>query len=343
VGGVEFYQRREIRDLISYLQLVVNPRDDVACARVLNVPARGVGDKSLQHLRQQAAERGVPLLEAARSEEARSVVRGRGRAGIAAFAQLFELLGELSEAGAVEVLDRVIDEVDYLGWLSQSADANAEGREENVEELRTHAETYERENPESGLRGFLQDVALVSDVDGYDETGPRVTLMTLHSSKGLEFPVVFIAGLEEELLPHALAMRDADAEEDGVEEERRLMYVGMTRAKERLLLTHAQTRLHFGETNWRMPSRFLDEIPPELVVGGGASNEDEDDVLGVYEAPDDAVALREGDRVEHDHFGYGRVERLQGAGANARVTVDFQGVGSKILLVQYAKLRVLER
>jgi len=187
-------------------------------------------------------------------------------------------------------------------------------------------------------------VALVSDIDGWDESGPKVTLMTLHASKGLEFPVVFIAGLEEELMPHALALAEATVRDDGAEEERRLMYVGMTRARERLILTHARTRLHFGESSWRTPSRFLDEIPPALVEGeADGSGGDEADVLGVYEAPSGAAELREGDAVVHDHFGRGRVARLQGAGANARVTVDFQEVGSKVLLVQYAKLRVLGR
>ena len=342
VGGVEFYQRREVRDLIAYLHLLVNPRDDVACTRVMNVPARGIGDKSRLLLAGWAADRRVPLLQACASEEARSLIRGRAKKGLAAFAGLFERLTGLGDAAAATALETVIAELGYLEFLTAGGEPDAPGRVENVEELETHAREYDRENPEGGLRGFLQEVALVSDIDGMDEDAPKVTLMTLHASKGLEFPVVFMAGLEEELMPHALALADGADEEAGAEEERRLMYVGMTRAKERLILTHARTRMHFGESSWRTPSRFLDEIPPAF-IDGGAEEESEDDVLGVYEAPGGTAELREGDAVEHDHFGYGRVARLQGAGANARVTVDFQQVGSKVLLVQYAKLKVVGR
>jgi len=341
VGGVEFYRRREIRDLIGYLQLVVNPRDDVACARVLNVPARGIGDKSLALLAGWAADRRVPLLAAASSEEARAAIRGRAKKGLAAFAGLFERLADLADGPAALALESVIDEIGYLDWLAASGDADATSREENVEELLTHAAEYDRENPEGGLRGFLQEVALVSDIDGWDDREPKVTLMTLHASKGLEFPVVFITGLEEELLPHALALAEAQGPNEGEEEERRLMYVGMTRARERLVLTHARTRMHFGESSWRAPSRFLEEIPAEFIEG--EEDDEPRDPLGVYEAPSGTPELREGDAVEHDHFGYGRVARLQGAGANARVTVDFTQVGSKVLLVQYANLKVVGR
>jgi len=341
VGGVEFYQRREIRDLISYLHLAVNPRDDVACRRVINVPARSIGDRSVERLAEWASGRGVPLLEAARSNEARASIRGPARRGIAAFAELMDRLADLAGQPASRALEAVIEETDYLDWLSRGGEDDPVNREENVEELLTHTATWDAENPDGGLRGFLEEVALVSDVDGWDDTGPKVTLMTLHSSKGLEFPVVFVAGLEEELLPHALALSDAEREEDGVEEERRLMYVGMTRAQDELYLTHAQTRLHYGASSWRVPSRFLDEIPAEHLEGMDADEAEED--LGVYEAPDDAPELRVGDRVEHDHFGYGFVERLQGSGINARATVDFQAVGQKVLLVQYANLRVIGR
>ena len=346
VGGVEFYQRKEIRDLTSYLQLAVNPKDDVACARVLNVPTRGVGAKSATQLAEWAQARGVSLAEAVLSEEARAGLRGRARAGVAAFAELLGRLRDVREQPAELALDLVIEELDYLGWLSASGEQDAANREENVEELRVHAASYDKENPDGRLAGFLQDVALVSDVDAWDENEARVTLMTLHSSKGLEFPVVFVAGVEEELLPHALALADAEDDETGVEEERRLVYVGMTRARERLYLTWARMRLHFGETSWRMPSRFLAEIPVELVEGGmaaAAAEPDAEELLGAFDADEHVVDLRAGDRVEHDHFGAGYVARLQGAGANARVTVDFDHVGSKILLLQYAKLRVLGR
>ena len=340
VGGVEFYQRREIRDLLAYLQLIANPRDDVAFRRVVNVPARGVGGRSLERLEAWAAERGLSLREAAASEEARAGIRGRGRGGLEAFAQLFATLDGLREAPAAEVLDRVMEETDYMGWLAGLDEPDLEGRVENVEEFQSSARTFDRDQPEGRLAGFLQDVALVSDVDAFDPGSEAVTLMTLHAAKGLEFPCVFIAGLEEQLLPHTLALQDAEDETSGLEEERRLLYVGMTRAQERLVLTHAQTRRHYGETSWRTPSRFLDELPPERLEGG-RDEPDADEVLGRYEEPKVGPSLTVGDRVFHDHFGRGTVEALQGSGINARATVLFDRVGRKILLLQYAKLELL--
>ena len=336
VGGPEFYQRREVRDLVAYLQLVANPRDDLAVRRVVNVPARGVGDKSLAELQGWAEERRGSLLDAVLSEEARGRIRGRARKGLAAFAELCLRLRDLEEAPASVVLAAVLEETEYQGWISQSADAQADARLENIEELCAHAETYDREEPEGKLRGFLQDVALVSDVDVWEESSPKVTLMTLHASKGLEFPAVFVCGLEEELLPHARALQ-----EGSLEEERRLFYVGMTRAMRELFLTHAGMRFHFGEASYRQPSRFLRELPAGILEGEDSPGVSDDDVLGAYDAPDHVTELRVGDRVEHEHFGYGVVENLQGSGINARVTVDFQGVGRKVLLVQYAKLEVV--
>ncbi|MEM7307384.1 MAG: UvrD-helicase domain-containing protein [Planctomycetota bacterium] len=342
VGGVEFYQRREIRDLLAYLQLVANPRDDVAFRRVVNIPARGVGDKSIAVLSAWAGERGMSLREAAAEDEARAGIRGRGKAGLLAFAQLMDTLDGLREQPAEEVLLRVIDEVDYMGWLAGLDEPDLANREENVEELVSSARTYDQASPEGKLRGFLQDVALVSDVDAFDASQECVTLMTLHAAKGLEFPYVFIAGLEEQLLPHPLAITDVEDEVAGLEEERRLLYVGLTRAQERLFLTHARTRLHFGETSWRTPSRFLDELPNELLDGLTPDDDDGDSVLGDYQEPSGGPELSEGDWVVHEHFGRGQVARLQGAGINARATVAFEDVGSKVLLLQYANLKVLK-
>jgi DNA helicase-2/ATP-dependent DNA helicase PcrA len=347
VAGTEFFQRREIKDLVAYLRLMVNPADDEACRRVINVPLRGVGDRSIEVLAQWAASRGVSLLSACQSEEARASVRGRGRAGIAAFAGLMENLAPFAGRSATEAIHAVVEETEYLEWLARSAERDDVDREANVEELVTNAETYDALDSEGGLRGFLQDIALVSDADTFDENDARVSLMTLHTAKGLEFPVVFIAGMEEELLPHARAIQDAwgdeGGSETGVEEERRLCYVGMTRAKERLFLTHAKTRRHFGGEQYCRPSRFLDEIPPSL-VDGYTAEEDEADVLGEFAPDGDGQQdLREGDWVEHDHFGRGRVDALVGRGANARATVRFDYHGTKQLLLQYARLTVVRR
>ncbi|MEO0650787.1 MAG: 3'-5' exonuclease, partial [Planctomycetota bacterium] len=249
-----------------------------------------------------------------------------------AVAQLFEELSAFAERGALDALDAVIQAVDYFGFLRASSDENAETREENVEELRANAESFDREQPEGGLRAFLEEVALVSDVDGLAGAAEEgaVTLMTLHSAKGLEFPVVFMPGLEEELFPHFRALMD-DA--GGVEEERRLMYVGLTRARQRLFLSHARTRSHFGQSSWRDPSRFLDELPDGLTAA-----EEEPDLIGDFEPSDEEAPIAEGDWVAHPHFGRGLVERLRGSGVNARATVAFSNAGTKTLLLQYAKL-----
>ena len=342
VAGTEFYQRREIKDLIAYLKLMVNPRDDEATKRVINVPARGVGQKSVQAMVEGARDRRLPLMSAAASSEMRGRLRGRAKAALAAFTDLMVQLTALRDAPALEAIERVIEAVDYYAWIQRSSEQDEVDRAANVDELRSHAEAYDRQNPDGGLRGFLQDIALVSDSDAYEEGQAKVAMMTLHAAKGLEFPVVFVVGLEEELLPHARAIAESPEEDVGVEEERRLFYVGMTRAKERLFLTHARIRRHFGQDHFGMPSRFLDEIPGELIEGFH-SDEDEDSMLGDYLPEEDAGSeLAVGEWVEHPDFGLGRVLLLRGAGVNARATVDFKNYGEKQLLLAYAKLRRLE-
>jgi DNA helicase II / ATP-dependent DNA helicase PcrA len=420
VGGVEFYERREIRDLVAYLKLIVNPLDDIAFRRVVNVPARGIGEKTIELLSSWAADRRLSLMQALRSEEALKLARGRARTALEGFLELMTKLEPLRDEDAALAIDQVLDEIDYDAWMREMDDPSGVDREANVDELRAHAEEFDRkasgrdtagrdsdrqdafeppraeapsasdestnsvapvnlassvtppktfhstESPSTtssdaatapispfsapsdvrGLRGFLQEIALVSDTDNLEDGREKVTLMTLHSAKGLEYSAVFIAGVEEELLPHARAIHESSAQdgevdgEAGVEEERRLFYVGITRAKERLFLTSVHERLHFGQQSWRTASRFLDEIPPELIEGF-EPDRDEDEMLGKYEPSPSSAELREGDRVEHDHFGRGTVERLQGSGVNARATVRFADYGSKLLLLQYAKLRVI--
>jgi DNA helicase-2/ATP-dependent DNA helicase PcrA len=341
VAGTEFYQRREVKDLIAYLKLIVNPRDDEAAKRVINVPARGVGQKSVVAMANWAQDRRLPLLSAAASSELRGQIRGRAKAALAGFTELMVRLTDLRDAPALEVIERVIESIGYYGWIERNSEQDDVDRAANVDELRSHAEAYDRLNPEGGLRGFLQDIALVSDSDAYEEGQAKVAMMTMHAAKGLEFPVVFIAGLEEELLPHARAIAEGSADDLGIEEERRLFYVGMTRAKERLLLTHARIRRHFGQDHYAMPSRFIDEIPPEL-IGGFEGEADEDEFLGDYEPETEAgPELARGDWVEHSDFGIGRVLLLRGAGVNARATVAFSNYGEKQLLLAYAKLRRL--
>jgi DNA helicase-2/ATP-dependent DNA helicase PcrA len=352
VAGQEFYERREIRDLVAYAKLCVNPADDIAFRRVVNVPARGIGDKSLEAIAQLALDRRIPMSEAVRSSEALLHVRGRARAGLEELSGLLARLVPLRDQPADVALEQILEEIGIERWLREMDDGTDNDRQANVDELLTHAAAYEsmvgesRRDPtpgveplEGGLRGFLQDIALVNDTDALETDTDKVSLMTLHSAKGLEFPIVFIAGLEEELLPHSRAIADTsgDRPDSGIEEERRLFYVGITRARERLFLAHAQQRMFFGDFAFRMPSRFLGEIPPALVEGFEPDKE-ADEMLGAY---DDAhvEAFAVGDRVEHEHFGRGTIERLQGAGINARATVHFPAHGTKMLLLQYAHLK----
>ena len=340
VGGVEFYARREIRDLVSHLKLLVNPVDDVAFRRIVNVPKRGVGEKGLETLARWAIDRRVSLLEAASSSEALEGVRGRARKGLAGFAGLMERLGDAREFSAHGALELLLQEMEYDAWMAELDEGNREDREANVEELRAYAAEYDRLYPDGRLRGFLEDISLVSEVDGLDEQADKVRLMTLHAAKGLEFPAVFITGLEEELLPHFRAVSES-ADDSGLEEERRLFYVGMTRAKQRLFLSYASYRMHFGQTTARLPSRFLEEVPTDLIEGY-EPEADEEDLLGAFESPAPKYgALKVGDRVRHPHFGLGTVLRLLGSGVNARATVKFSGHGDKQLLLQYANLEVL--
>ncbi|HIG11282.1 MAG: UvrD-helicase domain-containing protein [bacterium] len=340
VGGVEFYARREVRDLISHLKLLINPVDDVAFRRIVNVPKRGVGDKGLLTLANWAADRRVSMLAAAGSPEALEGVRGRAKKGLAGFANLMERLEGARDLDAQGALEALIEEMEFEAWMAELDDGNRDDREANVEELHSYAREYDRLYPTGGLRGFLEDISLVSEIDGQNEGQDRVSLMTLHAAKGLEFPAVFIAGLEEELLPHSRSISDSEGDA-GLEEERRLFYVGLTRAKQRLFLSYAINRMHFGQTSARMASRFLDEVPSELLEGF-EPDADETKMLGAFEAPvGEYGALQVGDRVRHAHFGLGTVQRLMGSGVNARATILFPGSGDKQLLLQYAKLEVL--
>ena len=339
VGGLEFYARREIRDLVAYLRLLVNPRDDQAFARVVNAPLRGVGQTTLERLLQWSLDRRVPLREALRSQEAIGLVRGRAKKGLAEFAGILEELEAFKDGPAGPALDAVLESIGRERWLAEMDDGEqSDVRDANVEELRAHAHEYDRLNPAGKLPGFLQDVALVSDTDAYDGAEDAVKLMTLHSAKGLEFDHVFIAGCEEEILPHARAVEEDP--ELGVEEERRLFYVGLTRARKTLTLTRAVTRLFFGDTRWARASSFLDELPPELVEGMESDTEEE--ALGAYEPePASGPSYAVGQRVHPEHFGRGRIERLTGSGVNARADVRFDVHGNKQLLLTYANLQVV--
>ncbi len=338
VAGTEFYQRREIKDLIAWLKLLVNPKDSEAARRALGAPSRGVGDKTYELLARFADDRRIDWVSAAGSKELLAQVRGKGRAGLEAFAAVAQRLAPCKDQPSLLAMTRVVEELDYFKWLENSADPGELDRSANVEELLTYAAEYDKGSPDGGLRGFLQDIALVSDSDAYAEGEAKVTLMTLHSAKGLEFPCVFIAGVEEELLPHARAIAESEDGESGIEEERRLFYVGITRAMDKLFLLRAVMRRHFGQDSFTQPSRFLGELPPEAMRDFEAES-NEDEMLGKF-TPEEAqrISLSVGETVHHEQFGRGRILRLSGAGANARASVQFDHWGEKTLLLVYAKL-----
>ncbi|MEM6566853.1 MAG: UvrD-helicase domain-containing protein [Planctomycetota bacterium] len=343
VAGLEFYQRREIKDVVAYLRLALNPADDVAFARVVNTPTRGVGDTSLARLAAFAEERRLSMAAALDEPGALDAIRGRAKKGLAAFGELLRELATARELDAAVALDVVLDSIEVDRWLAELDDGTSTtDRAANVDELRAFAADYDQRQPEGKLRGMLEEVALVSDTDGYEGDEDRVRLMTLHACKGLEFPFVVIAGAEDELLPHERSLEEAEDPDQAIEEERRLFYVGMTRAMERLLVTYTTFRSFFGGGRPTLPSRFLSELPEDDVSGIGPE-EREEEALGAYDAGSAPGAdLNVGDTVMHPHFGRGQVEQLAGAGINARATVVFAREGRKQLLLQYASLERLE-
>jgi DNA helicase-2/ATP-dependent DNA helicase PcrA len=337
VGGVGFYARKEIKDLLAYLRLVVNPRDDVALRRVLNVPPRGIGIRTSGRLEQLAAERGLALWEALERVVDEALVPARSSQPLARFRQTIE--GLRLEAPRLDVrgiLARTLEASGYAAALSLDESRESQDRLGNLAELLQAASDHEAQPSSAGLIGFLDSVSLLSDVDELRDEAP-VVLMTLHSAKGLEFESVFLVGLEEGLVPHSRSLAGARA----LEEERRLCYVGMTRAKERLLLSWAQSRSYFGQRRLTQPSRFLEEIPREHARESSQSSLAWPARATSTPAPAPAGApleLRPGLRVRHPLFGVGTVLRADGSGANLKVTVSFTGLGAKRLVARYAGL-----
>jgi DNA helicase-2/ATP-dependent DNA helicase PcrA len=343
VGGVRFYQRKEIKDVLAYLRLLVNPQDVISARRVINTPKRGIGDATVAAVEGFAVTQDVPILEAARRAEEIPTLAARARGALAGFVGVMDALrAELDRgAGPKRLVEAAASESGYLLELETERTVEAEGRIENLRELGGVGAEFEERAPEGSLADFLEQVSLVGEQDEYDEEAGSVTLMTLHNAKGLEFPVVFIIGLEDGVFPHYRSMSD-QAE---LEEERRLMYVGVTRARERLYLTHAWSRTLFGTSSYNPPSRFLGEIPSELV----RAIDDEASVIGgatpispIRAAVDGGrqpVAVAAGDTVHHDKWGEGVVLTVSGSGIDAEATVRFEDAGEKRLLLAYAPLR----
>jgi DNA helicase-2/ATP-dependent DNA helicase PcrA len=339
VGSVRFYERREIKDTLAYLRLTLNPADDVAFRRAIGAPSRGIGQATLARLDEEAARQSRPLLAVAAAPPAD--VRGKPGRTLQDFAALIaRLAGQRRDLTPPAFIDLVLDQTGYREALRQERSPEAEGRLENLEELIAAAEDYTHVEAEPTLEGFLDGVALVSDIDELEDAEARVTLMTLHSAKGLEFPAVFMTGLEEGVFPHARSMNDPDE----IEEERRLCYVGVTRAKERVVLSWAlHRRIHgygVGE-----PSRFLREMPEDqlLALNAGRAQEPAVPAIAVprYEPEEAAWPIKVGARVRHARFGEGLVVGVEKDGADTVVTVGFASVGRKRLSLQYAQLEEL--
>ena len=340
VGGVRFYDRKEVKDIIAYLRLIYQPEDRVSFERIVNVPARGVGARSLQvfYEWQQAGQ--LSLERALTEVENCQELTPKARQALSELGDTLETLREVSQDAAVSgLIDSLLRRIDYLHYLEDGT-PQGEARQENVKELLSVAREYE----DAGLAGFLEEVALVSDLDSADFSGDAVTLMTLHAAKGLEFPAVFITGLEESILPHSRALYD----QNEMEEERRLCYVGMTRARRELYMTYASSRMLYGGVQHNPPSRFLSEIDAEFQTSAAsgypsghvaARSPDSQpqaapsDVLEPRYVPD----LNEGDGVRHQIFGLGTVVEIEGDNA----VIYFKNKGTRKLNISFAPLEKL--
>ena len=342
VGGVGFYARTEVKDVVAYLRYVVNPSDALAFKRIVNVPRRGIGQQTLAALVQAANASRTSVGEAIFSSDLLRTAVPKKLKELERFAELIAELRTFAENAAVaDLLVAVMERSGYVRELQSEDSHDARVRLENLSELVGVAREYETSDDDPSLAGFLANIALVSDLDALEEDASYVTLMTLHSAKGLEFPSVFLTGLEEGVFPHSRTL----TEPEELEEERRLAYVGVTRAIDRLFLTYAARRALFGNTYAYPKSRFLEEMPAVDVLesdsvplprpAGGRWRE-----VAIHESAGAGVhlGLKGGDRVRHPKWGEGRIESIVGAGGDGLVTIDFPNVGQKMLMLKYAPL-----
>ncbi len=354
VGATAFYERKEIKDVLAYCRLLLNPADMVSFQRIVNVPKRKLGKVSTGKLFEYAMRRQMPVLEAA--QLAREEGKGSGLSPTTCevfyeFARLFDhWKKKYRERSLSELMQAIVKDSGYRVMLESDSDPQSQARLENVDELinaaKQHSEDFQREvsapiDALTFLESFLEGITLKSDIDEMDESEEGVILMTLHSAKGLEFPVVFISGVEEGLLPHRISMESID----DVEEERRLCYVGMTRAKTSLYLTYAESRRQYNRSEYTLPSRFMNEIPDEYIemVLWETFRSEHDPIQQAIarqgELWETDNGFEPGDMVNHRSFGFGVVTGIEGDGGKARITIDFQDVGKKTLVQEYAKLQ----
>ena len=370
-GGVRFYQRKEIKDVLGYLRLLLNPQDVISFRRVVNMPKRGIGDATVSAVESFAREEGISVIDAAHRVDEIATLAARAKGAVAGFVQVMDALqGHLDDgAGPPRMVEFAGQESGYLAELEEDRTVEAQGRIENLQEMAGVAAEIVAREPDTDLAGFLEQVSLVGEQDEYDEEESVITLMTLHIAKGLEFPVVFMVGMEDGIFPHYRSMTDAAA----LEEERRLAYVGITRAQRRLYLCHAWSRTLFGQTQYNPASRFLAELPEHLLelkehesrsrprrdgrppartkaersysVVGLPGTSGATDVEPGWSAPRPAgvskrepVGISAGDTVIHERWGEGVVTTVSGMGDDAEATISFSDVGEKRVLLAYAPL-----
>ncbi len=360
VGGVSFYERQEIKDVLSYLNLMANPKNDVAFGRVVNVPPRGLGKTSLDKLQARARDLGIPLLAMARQASAIPGLKDKAARGLRDFAMLMDELNDLRDHAAEEVIRKLLTLSGYHKHLEGDAKGAGEDRLANVDELVSAAREFDREHPGSSIVDFLENISLASAVDRWNAEAGAVTLMTLHAAKGLEFPVVCLVGLEQGILPHSRSL-NSDAE---MEEERRLLFVGITRARRELYLSYCQVREFRGQRTATIPSNFLAELPEDSLrvrdlgasatsftpsprrsaeprpLPGGFRLTTAAELAGLgQDISGDLARFRPGVTVRHPEYGLGRLVSIEGAGPNRKGRVAFVGGNEKTFVLAKSPLR----
>lgn len=332
VGGFKFYDRQEIKDSIAYLRVIANPSDTVSLLRIINTPKRGIGKTTIDSFVTASRELDIPLWEILSDETSVNTMGGRAAKATNQFAQIIKSFqSQIDTLSASDILDQVMKISGYLDELQAKGTEEADNRLGNIAELYNAVLQFQQDNEDTSLTGFLSNASLASDLDDLKEDQNKVSLMTLHSAKGLEFPVVFLVGLEQGICPHVRSLNDPLS----LEEERRLCYVGITRAQEQLFLTYARERFVWGSRESKIPSQFLQELPPELISSNIKSNPRKQSPKSSLDSTkkqgNTELNYAVGDRVTHSNFGEGTVTHLLGTGRKTNLAIKFEGVGQKII------------
>lgn len=351
VGGTKFYDRKEIKDVLAYLRVLYNPFDDLSLLRIINVPKRSIGATTVSKLQDYARENGTSLFMTLTQLHLVDTIKGKTKEKLEEFGILiFTLVAEMDDKSVLDILEAILDRTGYLAQLEESTDPQDQARAENIGELLSVAKDFQDTNPTGTVEDFLEQVALVNDVDSFEQEDSKVTLMTLHAAKGLEFPIVFLGGLEEGLFPHSRTLMNPEE----IEEERRLAYVGITRAEKELYISNATTRTVFGRTSSYLPSRFIDEIPAELVDSLRAKRKIPDDIkptvprhMSVASRPVTKPIIRNeviadwkvGDTAIHSKWGNGKVVNVSGEGAGMKLTIEFPTQGVRVVMAKFAPVK----